>query len=107
MPDAGAGVPAVVALPADIDLVNVTRAYSELGAALSSGAAGAIADFSATVFCDLVGIRRLLALHQLAAARQVELQLVIPPGGPVRRLLHLIEPAQPVRISSSLGPAGS
>ncbi len=107
MTDAGAGMPAVVALPAEIDLTNVTRAYTELDAAISSVAAVVIADFSATVFCDVAGIRRLLELHQLAAARQVELRLVIPPGAPVRRLLDLVEPAQPLRISSSLGPAGS
>ena len=107
MTDAGAGMPAIVALPADIDLTNLTRAYTELEAAVSSGAAVVIADFSATVFCDVAGIRRLLELHQLAAARQAELRLVIPPRGAVRLLLDLIDPAQPLRILSSVGPAGS
>jgi anti-anti-sigma regulatory factor len=107
MTDAGGGTPAVVALPAEIDLTSIARAYTELGAAISSGAAVVIADFSATVFCDVAGIRRLLELHQLAAARQVELRLVAPLGSPVRRLLELIGPAQPLRISSSLGAAGS
>jgi anti-anti-sigma regulatory factor len=107
MTDAGAGTPAVVVLPADIDLTTVAGAYARLDAAISSGAAVVIADFSATVFCDIAGIRHLLELHRLAAARQVELRLVIPAGGAVCRLLDLIEPAQPLRISSSLGTAGS
>lgn len=108
MTDAGGGTPAVVALPAEIDLTNIARAYTELGAAISSGAAVVIADFSATVFCDVAVIRRLLELHQLAAARQIELRLVVPlGGGPLRRLLDLIGPAQPLPIWSSLGAAGS
>ncbi|MFY9930238.1 MAG: STAS domain-containing protein [Streptosporangiaceae bacterium] len=107
MTDAGGGTPAVVALPAEIDLTSITHAYTELGAAIVSGAAVVIADFSATDFCDVAGIRRLLELHQLAAARRVELRLVVPLGSPVRRLLELIGPAQPLPISSSLGAAGS
>jgi anti-anti-sigma regulatory factor len=106
MTDVGACSPSVVTLPAEIDLTSLARAYAGLNAAISSGAAVVIADFSATMFCDVAGIRRLLELHEQAAARQVELRVVAPPG-PVRRLLRLVEPGQPIRISSSLGTAGS
>jgi anti-anti-sigma regulatory factor len=107
MIDTGVGMPVVVALPPEIDLTNVTQAYSGLGAAMSSGAAVMIADFTGTVFCDVASIRHLLKLHQLAASRQAELRLIVPTSGPVRRLLDLIEPAQPLRISTSHGAAGS
>jgi len=107
MIDAAAGTPAIVVLPAEIDLTSLGRAYAELAGALSGGAAVVVADLSATVFCDVAGIRRLLELHREAVARQVELRLVVRPGGPVHRLLDLIEPGQPFGISSSLGAAGS
>jgi anti-anti-sigma regulatory factor len=111
MTDAGSGTPAVVVFPAEIDMTSLPELYTGLAAALSSGAAVVIADLSATVFCDVAGVRRLLELHGEATARQVELRLVIQPSGPVRRLLDLIEPAQPLRISpslpASLGAAGS
>jgi anti-anti-sigma regulatory factor len=106
MTSAGAGSPVVVSLPAEIDLTSLARAYAGLNAAIVSGAAVVIADFSATTFCDVASIRRLLELHRQAAARQIELRVVAPPG-PVRRLLRLIEPRQPLRVSSSLGTADS
>jgi anti-anti-sigma regulatory factor len=106
MSDAVAGPPVVVTLPAEIEVTSLAQAYTALESAISSGTATVIADFSATVFCDVAGIRRLLELHQQAATRQVGLRVVVPPG-PVRRLLRLVEQGQPLRISSSLGAADS
>jgi anti-sigma B factor antagonist len=83
-------VPAVVALPAEIDLTSAERAYGELHAAFAGGAAAVIADFSATTFCDCSSLRRLLAVQHRAACRDARLVLVIPRGSPVSRLAELV-----------------
>lgn len=87
----GASAPAVVALPAEIDMTNADQVYDCLDTAARSGAPMVIADFAAPAFCDAAGVRRLLTLHARAAAHGVQLRLVIPPGGMLRRMLVLLE----------------
>jgi len=84
------GRPVVVALPAQIDLTNAERVYDQLYAALISGAAVIIADFTATTFCDSAGMHRLIMIHKRAAARNAQLRLVVPAAGSVRRVLELL-----------------
>ena len=82
--------PAVVSLPAEIDITNAGQVYELLMAAAATGAPVVIADCTATVFCDVAGVRRLVMGHAQAAARGVQLRLVIAPGGLLRRLLELL-----------------
>jgi anti-sigma B factor antagonist len=81
--------PAVVVLPAEIDVTNCELAFDLLAAALAPGVPLVIADLTATSFCDTSGIRALLQAHEQAAARGAQLRLAIPPGGSVRRVLEL------------------
>jgi anti-anti-sigma regulatory factor len=55
--------PVIVALPAEIDLSNAEQVYDQLAAALASGAAVVIADFTGTRFCDCACLNRLLRVH--------------------------------------------
>lgn len=82
--------PVVVSLPAEIDITNAGQVYELLMAAAATGAPVVIADCTATVFCDAVGVRHLVMSHTQAAARGVQLRLVIAPGGLLRRLLKLL-----------------
>jgi hypothetical protein len=75
--------PVIVRLPAQIDITSAERAYDRLYAAFASGASVVIADFTATMFCDCSSLRRLAAIQNRAAARDAQLRLAIPPGGPV------------------------
>ena len=79
-------VPAIVALPAEIDISNAGDVGDELCAAFSPGVAVVIADMSRTVFCDTSGIVRLLIAHDLAGANQAELRLAAPSRAVVRVL---------------------
>ncbi len=83
--------PVIVALPAQIDLTSQERAYDRLYAALASGEAVVIADFTGTTFCDGSSLRRLVAIQRRAAARDAQLRLVIPPDGPVHRVAELMD----------------
>ena len=83
-------VPAIVTLPAEIDLTNQEGVYDRLDAAFASGAPVVIADFTATTFCDCSSLRGLLAVQERAASRNAQLWLAIPPGTTARRVAELI-----------------
>ena len=61
--------PVIVRLPAEIDIANGAAVGQELCAAFAPGATVAIADMTATVFCDSSGISQLVPAHHCAAAR--------------------------------------
>ena len=82
--------PVIVALPAEIDLSNAEQVYDQLAAALASGAAVVIADFTGTRFCDCACLNRLLRVHNQAAGSNAQLRMVIPPGAAVRDVVKLL-----------------
>jgi anti-sigma B factor antagonist len=82
--------PVIVALPAEIDLSNAEQVYDQLSAALTSGAATVIADFTGTRFCDCACLNRVLRVHNQAAGHNAQLRLVIPPGAPLREVVELL-----------------
>ena len=53
------------------------------------GVAVVIADLTTTRFCDSAGLRHLLQAHRHAVGTGVQLRLVIPPRGPVGRVIEL------------------
>lgn len=83
---AGERHPVAVTMPAEIDAFSKDRACGLLAAAFRAGASVVIADFTDTVFWDCAGARSMIAAGRRAAAQGVELVLVIPPGGAVRRV---------------------
>jgi anti-anti-sigma factor len=99
------GTPAVVALPAEIDLSNADQVYDQLHAALVSGAAVVIADFTATRFCDCACLNRLLRAYNQAVAQDVQLRLVIPPGAPVRQVVKVLGLDQQLPVYASTDDA--
>jgi anti-anti-sigma factor len=99
------GAPVIVALPAEIDLSNAEQVYDQLSAALVSGAAVVIADFTGTRFCDCACLNRLLRVHNQAASHNAQLRLVIPPGAPVREVVKLLGLDQQLPVYASLETA--
>ena len=79
----------VIGLPGEIDLTNAGEVLALITAAFSPGVAVVIADLTTTRFCDSAGLRQLLQARQHATAAGVQLRLVIPPRGPVGRLVEL------------------
>jgi anti-sigma B factor antagonist len=80
--------PAVVTLPAEIDMFNADAVEAQLRDACAPGAT-VIADLSATTFCDSAGARALLTAHQRAAAGNAQFWAAVPPGA-VRQMLTLL-----------------
>jgi len=85
-PVARAGRPAVVVFPEHVDMSTAAQIREELLTVFDGGAAVVIADMSATVWCDHVGVDAVARACQRAAVRRVELRLVATAPA-VRRLL--------------------
>jgi anti-sigma B factor antagonist len=81
--------PVIVELPAEIDVTNSEQVYGRLAAASAPGVEVVIADLTSTSFCDSSGVRAIVRAHESAAARDIRLQLAVPPEGSVRRVLQL------------------
>jgi len=77
----------VIAMPAEIDVVNADEASRALVSAASLGAAVLVIDMSGTTFCDSAGVQALIAAHKEAAATGTALRLVAPA---VLRILTLV-----------------
>lgn len=97
--------PAVIRLPAEIDITNAGRIGEQLDSAIASGAGTVIADMAATTFCDSSGARELALAHNKAAASGIELQIVMP-SARVRRIFQLTGLDQVLAIYPGLA-AGS
>jgi anti-anti-sigma factor len=95
----------IAALPAEIDLSNAEQVYDQLSAALASGAAVVIADFTGTRFCDCACLNRLLRIHNQAGGHNAQLRLVIPPGAPVREVVKLLGLDQQLPVYASIDAA--
>jgi anti-anti-sigma factor len=99
------GAPAIVTMPAAIDVANVDVIQSQLSAAFLLGAPLVIADLAGTSFCDIAGLRLLLTARQQAAAGGVELRLVLPSGSQMRRLAVLLAADHQLPVYSSVEEA--
>ena len=95
----------IVALPAEIDLSNAEQVYDQLAAALASGAAVVIADFTGTRFCDCACLNRLLRVHNQAGGRHAQLRLVIPLDAPVRETVKLLGLDQQLPVYANIDAA--
>jgi anti-sigma B factor antagonist len=82
--------PAIVVLPAEIDISNAQRVCDQLHSVFAAGATVVVADLTSTVFCDTTGLHALLKVQRRAAAEGAQLRLAISPGGPVHRVLELM-----------------
>jgi anti-sigma B factor antagonist len=97
--------PAVVVLPAEIDVTNSEQVRDQLVAALAAGVDVVIADLTGTSFCDSSGVHALVSAHEAAVARGVRLRLAVPSGGSVPRVLQLIGVGRIVPVHASVAEA--
>jgi anti-sigma B factor antagonist len=97
-------VPAIIALPREIDITNADRAGAELRAAFRPGVAVVIADLTRTTFCDSAAARNLLLANDTASESHAELRLAIESAA-VLRTLKILGLDQVLRIYPSLEAA--
>jgi anti-anti-sigma factor len=78
----------IVTLPEHIDISNARSVAEELQATFDTGVTVVIADLTGTMTCSAAGVHELDLACQRAAARSIDLRLVIPPG-PALRVFEL------------------
>jgi anti-anti-sigma factor len=100
---APAGI-AVVRLPAEIDSSNAEQVRERLCAAVRPGVQIVVADLTATIFCDVAGVRGLARARNHATAMKAEIRLAVRPG-PVRRVLAIVSPGGQFLIYPNVGEA--
>jgi anti-anti-sigma factor len=100
---APAGI-AVVRLPAEIDSSNAEQVRERLCAAVRPGVQIVVADLTATIFCDVAGVRGLARARNHATAMKAEIRLAVRPG-PVRRVLAIVSPGGQFLIYPSVSEA--
>jgi len=100
-------MPAVVALPAEIDVTNCDQVHDELVAVFEAGAGIVIADLTSTMFCDSSGVHAIMRAYEQAAARGTQLWLAVPQDGSVRRVLQLTGVGRLMPVYPSLQEAMS
>jgi anti-sigma B factor antagonist len=79
--------PAVIILPAELDITNSAQVGDQLAAAFGTGVSTVIADMTSTTFCDSSGVRTLMLAHKNADADGAELRV----AGPCRAVLRIFE----------------
>src|ERR1700735_5316487 len=82
--------PAIVRLPAEIDISNAQHVLALLRAVFAAGATVVVADLTSTVFCDTTGLHALMNVQRQGSAGGAQLRLAVAPGGPVHRVLEIM-----------------
>jgi anti-sigma B factor antagonist len=98
-------MPAVVELPAEIDVTNSEQVYQQLVAALAPSVNTLVADMTGTIFCDSSGVHAIIHAYETAGARDVRIRLAVSPGTSVSRVLQLIGVSRLVPVYPSLKEA--
>lgn len=87
----------VVALPAEIDILNADLIQADLFTAIRAGSSVIIADLSSCAFCDCAGVAALIAASARAKLQGAQLR-VVATAGPVLRVLELTGLPQTVPV---------
>lgn len=98
------GQVAVVTATGEIDITNAEGLRDALLTALNAGAAGLIADMTATTFLDSAGITALVRAARRATATGATLRLAVT-ATPVLRVLSLVGLNRLIEVHPSLAEA--
>jgi len=95
----------VARLTGEVDLSNAGEVSETLSAAVPNTALGLVIDLTATSYLDSSGVHLLFDLAERLQRRQQQLRVVVPQGGPIRRVLRIVELALTVPVVTTVGEA--
>jgi len=81
----------VARLTGELDIAVAVATGRKIGAAVPSSARGVVVDMSGLEFMDSSGVSMLFALARQVGTHRQELRVVAQPGGPVARVLDIVE----------------
>lgn len=99
------GTICLVRVHGEIDLSNAHEVSSEIGFAMGQEARRLVVDLSDITYLDSAGVALLLRLAERLRSRRRELQLVVPRGSPVRRVLDFTGLPRVIPLESRLEDA--
>jgi anti-anti-sigma factor len=103
------GTLAIAHVQGEIDASNTAWLGSRLRALLTNRSDGLAVDLSQTTYLDSAGIALLFALASELRLHQQQLQIVVPEGSPIARMVTLtgLDAAVPTHrhLDAALGPA--
>jgi anti-anti-sigma factor len=95
----------VARLSGEIDLSNAADVGEQLAAAVPNTALGLVIDLTGTAYLDSSGVHLLFDLGERLQRRQQQLRVVVPEGGPIRRVLRIVELDATVPVLASVDEA--
>jgi anti-anti-sigma factor len=81
----------VAQVSGELDIAGASRTGDAIADAVPTTARGLVIDFSALDFIDSSGIAMLFGIARRLSSRRQELRVVAPEGGPVTRVLDIVE----------------
>jgi anti-anti-sigma factor len=75
----------------ELDIAGAPRTGDAIGDAVPTSARGLVVDFTRLEFIDSSGVAMLFTLARRLSGRRQELRVVAPKGGPVTRVLEIVE----------------
>ena len=89
----------------ELDIAEASMTGDRITEAVPSAAHGVVIDFSQLTFIDSSGIAMLFQLVRHVSARRQELRVVAEPGGPVARVLDIVEFERAAPVHADLDQA--
>jgi len=81
----------VAQVSGELDIAGASRTGEAIAGAVSTAARGLVVDFSSLDFIDSSGVAMLFGLARRLTSRRQQLCVVAPVGGPVTRVLDIVE----------------
>ena len=97
-----AGDTQLAAISGEVDLSNARPILDTVAASTPDHTSLVVLDLSATTYLDSAGISALFRLAERLRSRRQDLRLVVPPGSPIRAVLHLTHLDHVIRVDDAL-----
>ena len=81
----------VAQVSGELDIAGASRTGDTIADAVPTAARGLVVDFSRLDFIDSSGVAMLFGLARRLGGRRQQLRVVAPEGGPVGRVLDIVE----------------
>lgn len=78
-----------IAVAGEIDLANAAEVEDEIFAAVGNSATSVVVDLTDLLYLDSSGLRILFQLAIRLQTLQMAMELIAPPGSPIRRVVEI------------------
>ena len=90
-----------VAVSGEIDLSNVAAIEGQIFEAITNHLTAVTVDLGGLTYLDSAGLRVLFALGARLDTLQIDLELIVPPDSPIRRMIELSGVATVIPVNSN------